>query len=218
MYKLLQKIAVENLIAEGGYGTYRLYSLPGNELLAGSHLTEDKSAAAQMPTEQILEHLNRQLDFIGDGDFKIVLKKNHLSTSQTEVTHRFQVRKDQPNNNAPVNNGYSGLGADQIERMVSDRVAQIMEKEREKQVFQDKVRELENQLKQLRSARFKKKTTNWVKELGNLGQIAAATLIAERWPNAVPLVEKVIAKFDSSGEDEDEEEEDTGFSIPEGGE
>lgn len=214
MYKLLPFKAVENLIAEGGYGNYRLYSLPGNELLAGSHLTEDKTAAGSLPTEGLLAHINKTIDLIGDGDFKIVLKKNHLGTSQTEVTHRFQVRNE---NNSPQlgaqNNGYSGLGAEQIETMVNARVAQIMEKEKEKQVYQDKVKELETELKQLKAARFKKKPTHWLKELGQLGKMGAAVLISERWPNAVPLVEKVIAKFDGE-DDEEEEEEETGFTRP----
>lgn len=218
MNKVLHYEAVKALILEGGYGCYRLYSLPGNELLGGSHLSSaDGAKDSRMNSNDLVGHLEQKIEYLGDGDYRIALKATNATQNANEVNYRFRVVKDGGSAVQTVAAGFAGLGQDQVDKLVNERVAQALAVEREKQAMDRKIQELENLLKEMKSARFrKKKPEGWSKVVGNLGMMGAAVLIQEKWPKAVPLVEKIIAQMDNAmGDEEEEEEEETGFSLPE---
>lgn len=225
MQRVIPFDSVKELILSGGFGTYKLFDQYTGELVAGAHLNanvvKEKETGQAMEGEVLILDLEKKLDMLGPGNYRIVCKKNTLSNGNGEVTYRFQMGKvaEQPQ---PQMSGLGAVKVEDMEALVSRRVNEMMEAERQKQAVKDQMAELQWQLKELKQRKAgggtRKKGENWMKQLTGMGMMVAATVISERYPNSVKLVEKVIDKislddFDDD-EDEDDEKKETGFDRP----
>lgn len=220
--KLLSFEAVCDLIREGGYGCYRLFLIPGNDLLGGSHLNDD-GKENRINTDDLIHNLEQKMEYLGTGKYLLCLKKTNSTPNTSEVKYRFEyVSPEDDDETAAVqlSGGGGGISPDKLETIVSERVEKALAEEREKQKLNDQLRGLEWEIKQLKARRRPtRKKNDLLGGLANIATIGAVTFISERYPKSVPLVEKVLDAISAGAlEDEDEDEENgegTGFSRPE---
>lgn len=215
MLKQLPFESVLKLIEDMGFGTYKLFS--GNELVAGSHLVvDDNDKKGSLQVNELIEHLCRKVELLGDGVYKIILKKSNVSASSVETTYRFAIQEKEDEPVQQVNKGYAGLGSvEDIEKLVNERLTKALIAESEKRALEQKLFLLELENKTLRSRKpSRKKEKDLMGILGGLGMMGAAAFISEKYPNSVPLVEKVLGAMSDEEEDEEDEEEGTGFTRP----
>lgn len=211
MNKLISFDAVKNLISQSGFGTYKLFALPSNEQVGGSHITEDRDKA--MNQEELVADLEGKIELLGDGLYLILLKKSNMSPNTTEVRYRFQVVSEKGIGSSQVNSGYTSA---EVETMINKRIAEALDAEREKQKLSDQLKEINWQMTQLKAAKRRPVAKkSGLEGMFNIMLMGGAAFISEKYPNSVPLVKEVIKSFTpmDEGEEEDEEEEEGGGTV-----
>lgn len=211
--KFLPYETVLEIIAKTGFGTYKLFTLPGNNLVAGSHLMADPETDAKMTSDNLVIHLREAVDLIGDGQYRIILKKSNKSQTNTEVAYHFTASSDKSDNGgsvvAPIQ--FAGLSGDKIETIVSERVAQLMAAKEAEWESKRQVERLEREIAELKKRKPTRKKQSDLQGLVNLGLVFGSAFVTEQWPNTKPMVEKAlgaISAMSDEGDDEDEDDED----------
>jgi hypothetical protein len=221
MSKILPYETLKELIQKFGFGTYRVYSLPGNYPVAGSHLMADADTDAKMKPDELVLHLSEAIDLLGDGTYKIVLKKSNKSQNNTEVAYHFEVRTDRNDNSAGsiVTPALAGLGADKIEELVNNRLQQLIAAKEAEWEQKRKVDALEREIAELKKRKPVRKKQNDLQSLINLGLVFGSAFVSEQWPGTKPMIEKALGAIATmGGEDEDEDgedDDDSTFKRPE---
>ncbi len=219
MSKILPYDTLKELIQKFGFGTYRVYSLPGNYPVAGSHLMADADTDAKMKPDELVLHLSEAIDLLGGGTYKIVLKKSNKSQSNTEVAYHFEVRTDRNDNPAStVTPALAGLGADKVEELVNSRLHQLIAAKEAEWEQKRKVDVLEREIAELKKRKPPRKKQNDLQGLVNLGLVFGSAFVSEQWPGTKPMIEKALGAIATMGneeEEEEEEEENTTFQRPE---
>lgn len=212
MRKILPYEVLKQMIQKGGFGTYRLYVLPDNNLVAGSHLMADADADAKMSPDNLVVDLEGNMDLLGDGLYRIVLKKSNKTRSEGEVMYHFELRRDKADSNysraeqAPIQ--FAGLSGDKVEELVKERVNQLLQAREAEWQKQREIDELKREILELKKRKpATRKKENPMRELMGMGLVAGSAFISEQWPNTKPIVEKALAALNNMGGDEEEEEE-----------
>jgi hypothetical protein len=227
MRKILPYETIKSLIQKGGFGTYLLYIVPGDQKIAGSHLMADADADARMNSDALVVDLDDKINEFRNGLYKIVLKKSNKTRSEGEVTYYFEVRdfkedytgqqREQQMQQIPVQ--LAGLSGDRVEELVKERVAQLLSAREAEWQKQREVDELKREILELKRRKpATRKKENPMRELMGMGLVAGSAFITEQWPNTKPIVEKALDALNGMGggeDEEDEEDEGSTFSRPE---
>lgn len=215
MKKLYTLEAVKQLITNGGFGTYQLFSMsPGEPLLAGSHLTSDGTEDTKMETGKLIAHLCEQLEILGPGNYMIVLKRSMKTQGPNVVKYVFTTEEEA---SRQIDSGnLSGLPADKLEELVMGRVDRLMA-EREKQY--EKEREISDLKRKIEELTKRKPPTKKKSDLGALMPVllmGGSVFIEKQWPESKETVHKALDAiknyFDEDDDPDPDDEEETGFT------
>ncbi len=217
MRKILPYETIKSLIQKGGFGTYLLYAVPGDQKIAGSHLMADVDADARMNSDALVVDLDDKINEFRNGLYKIVLKRSNKTRSDGEVTYFFEVRefkedyavtqqREQQMQQQPIQ--LAGLSGDRVEELVKERVNQLLQAREAEWQKQREIDELKREILDLKRRKPPtRKKENPMRELMGMGLVAGSAFISEQWPNTKPIVEKALAALNNMGGDEEEEEE-----------
>jgi hypothetical protein len=218
MRKILPYEVLKQMIQKGGFGTYRLFVLPDNNLVAGSHLMADADADAKMSSDNLVVDLEGNVDLLGNGLYRIVLKKSNKTRSEGEVTYVFQVSTDNGTDagsaqqQIPVQ--LAGLSGERVEELVKERVSQLVSAREAEWQKQREIDELKREILELKRRKpTTRKKENPMRELMGMGLVAGSAFITEQWPNTKGIVEKALDALNGMGGEEEEDEEDEGSTF-----
>lgn len=220
MKQILPFEVVKKLIEKGGFGNYRLFSLPGENFVAASHLNIDQAQDGQMPTAKLIVDLEENLDLLTETNaittFLISLKKSSKSPSINEVKYLFSFGDASHNTQQPTIQ-LQGLSDDKVEQIVTTRVNQLMAAKEAEYQKQRQIDLLVNEISELKRKKYApKKKGNDLAGLINLGIVAGSAFITKQWPDTKEVVQQALGAISGATDDEEEEEEEeTGFSRPE---
>jgi len=223
MKKILPFEVIKQLIQKAGFGTYQLYEMPGNNKVAGSHLTaeaDSSESANKMSAADLVIDLQSYIDQLGDGMYRIVLKKSNKSQESTAVNYFFQVREGQPeaSGSPTLGNVYADrIDADKIETMVNSRVEKLLALKEAEWEAKREMEALRAEIEFLKKRKPSRKKQSDLAGLLNLALVGGSAFISEQWPNTRPMVEKALTalgQMDAGDDDEEDEEEETGFNRP----
>lgn len=221
MKQILSFDIVKKLIEKGGFGTYRLYSTPGESLLAGSHLRADVSDDSAIPTAKLIAELEESLELVtedrGKSTFLIELKRSPKTQSISVVKYMFTYGTGQEaTQQQPAQ--FAGIGEDKLEALVANRVAQLLSVKEAEWEKQRQIDMLVNEIADLKRKRHApKKKGNDLSGLIKLGLVGGSAFITKQWPDTKEIVKEALAAVSNmtdEGDEEEDEEEGTGFERP----
>jgi hypothetical protein len=213
---------LKKLIEQGGFGTYRLFAVPGNELVASAGTNEEEKPL-KMSTGDLMADIEKRLDALGTGEYRIHLKKSPQSASTTEMVYRFKYVDSEDETVATQSNrksdSFHGLGSpDKLEDLIERRVSERLALEKEKNEIRDQMKELLWKMKEMETSRRRRPAKNqlgFLNGLVDVVKIGAVTFIAEKYPASKEMVLQTLKTMASpEEEEEEEEEEETGFIKP----
>ena len=221
MKQILPFESVKKLIEKGGFGSYRLFSLPGENLIAGSHFKEEDGTGTALSPAKLIVDLEENLEIVTDGGmttFLIELKRSNKSQATTSVRYYFTYGEQ---TTQPVQQSVqlAGMGEDRLEQLVSARVNQLLSIKEAEWQKQRQLDQLMNQIVELKRKKYgPKKKSNELSGLINLGLVALPAFITKQWPDTKEVVTQAlgaIRNLDGDDGDEDDDDDDgTGFERP----
>jgi hypothetical protein len=213
MKRIFPYAVVKELIQKGGFGTYRLFVLPDNNLVAGSHLQADQDSDVKMSPDNLIIDLQDNVDLMGNGLYRITLKKTNKSQANTEVNYIFQVNEEGAAVVTQSSMAGVPLSQDRIEEIVNQRLTALLAAKTAEMEKQRIIDNLTREVDLLKKKKPVRKKSNDLGALLNIGLVAGSAFITEQWPNSKSIVEKALDSIKALEEDEEEEEE-TGFTPP----
>jgi hypothetical protein len=208
MKKILSLEQVKQLINNGGFGTYMLRRLvPGEPLVAGSHITSDGATDTSMSTDKLIAHLCEQLDILGSDNYSIELKRSAKSNTPNVVKYMFTTEEEQARQQVDYPS-MQGIPADKFEEMVRSRVDQLMELRDKEYKMEREIEEFRRQIIELKKPKRGTKKKNDLMALLPLALAGGSAFIVEKWPNTKETVHKALDAISSYADDDDDDDDD----------
>lgn len=178
---------INELILSDKYGWYLLSNLSGGAILGGSHIANDESEA--MASVEIAEHLLSRLKMIGEGSYKIQLKKTPKTVAAAMVTYQFNYGDASANASAQQTQ-LNGVPLDQVDDRIAKAVKAAEERLTEKHEMDKKMDALMRSIEELKKE--KKAEPSNMKELAGVGKMLLGMAAAKFTPEAMPMIQKML--------------------------
>lgn len=190
--------AVINLIKEGGFGSYLLYSNVGGELLGGSHITsEDNKDVLQLTTDKLIEDLRYKVDLLGWGSYKVLLKKNNKTQNANAVVYRFEIRPD-GQGGSPQAQAMAGFGnLEGVTSQIEARVAEKVEAIRQKMEQEAQIKELSRQIEELKNGGTGAQSQG-MQGLIDVAKMGFGLIVAKTAPEAIPAIKAMLGTIENA--------------------
>lgn len=192
---------IEQLILSDKFGWYLLTNLSGTQTYAGSHIANDETA--EIAPTQIVDQLLSKLKMIGEGSYKIQLKKTPKTVAAAMVTYQFNYG-DAGANATAQNTQLNGIPLNEVDQRIEKAVSDALAKQAEKHEMDKQIADLKRLIEEVKKEK-KAEPSNY-KELAGVGKMILGMAAAKFTPEAMPMINKMLAA-DNDDDDNDAPEE-----------
>jgi hypothetical protein len=186
------------LIVQDKFGWFLLTNLSGTQTYAGSHIANDDDGV--LSPGEIVDQLTGKLKLIGDGAYKLQLKKLAKSPNSVIVSYSFNYGDVAVQAQQPVQ--MQGVPLQDVEQRIEKAVAAATFQLQQQHAHRLEMDALKREFADFKAA--KKEPKGNYKELATVGKMALGMIAAKFLPDSVPMINKMLA---ADGDDEEEEEE-----------